>query len=235
VWMTRLYPLSNSITRVFTSLGVMACRLSIDRMIDSESSMDDSVNGGTVGTVHSKYADNKMPAMRKARRKGFFTVQSYSAFGYLGGMKIVCMCLFTLLLVSCESEPKVDSVPAEPTATPSTSDKIASIQERLQGQDTDVGTLEEPDYRIDQERFAPFRLSDGRIEFRGRSLADVEKMLGKPFDSKQSGDRAVVLYRVYPDDATALFLFAKGGTVERFRLDEFNGWNGSSALTWFQF
>lgn len=78
-------------------------------------------------------------------------------------------------------------------------------------------------------------MSDGRIEFRGRTLVDVEKALGKPFDSKQSRDRAIVLYRVNPDDATALYLFAEGGTVERFRLDEFNGWEGSSALSWFTF
>jgi hypothetical protein len=150
-------------------------------------------------------------------------------------MKIVMSSILALLLVSCASEPKADSATADSTAAPSTSDKIASIQERLQGQDADPTALDEPVYRIDQERFAPFRLNDGRLEFRGRSLADVENALGKPFDSKQSGDRAVVLYRVYPDDATALYLFAKGGTVERFRLDEFNGWDGSSALTWFQF
>lgn len=150
-------------------------------------------------------------------------------------MKIVMSSILALLILSCASEPKTESAMAEPTAAPSTSDKIASIQERLQGQDTDAATLEEPVYRIDQERFAPFRLSDGRLDFRGRSLSDVENALGKPFDSKQSGDRAVVLYRVYPDDATTLYLFAQGGKVERFRLDEFNGWDGSSALTWFQF
>lgn len=150
-------------------------------------------------------------------------------------MKIVLPLLIATYLMACSAEPKTDAAPADSTAAPSTSDKIASIQERLQGADEATDALEEPVYRIDQERFAPFRLSDGRIDFRGRTLADVEKALGKPFDSKQSGDRAVVLYRVYPDDATALYLFTIGGKVERFRLDEFNGWDGSSALTWFQF
>ena len=204
-------------------------------MIDSESSIDDSVSDGTAGTVHNKYADKRTAALRIARRMGFFTIQSYSGFGYLCVMKIMLPSLIALLFVACSAEPKTDAVPSDTTATPSTSDKIASIQERLQGADEASEALEEPVYRIDQERFAPFRLSDGRIEFRGRSLADVEKALGEPFDSKQSGDRAVVLYRVYPDDSTALYLFAKGGTVERFRLDEFNGWEGSSALSWFTF
>lgn len=150
-------------------------------------------------------------------------------------MKIVLPFLLALFLMSCSQEPKTDAAPADSTAAPSTSDKIASIQERLQGAEEASDALEEPVYRIDQERFAPFRLSDGRIEFRDRTLTDVEKALGKPFDSKQSGDRAVVLYRVYPDDATALYLFTKDGIVERFRLDEFNGWEGSSALSWFTF
>jgi hypothetical protein len=150
-------------------------------------------------------------------------------------MKIVMSSILALLIFSCAAEPKTDSVPADTTVAPSTSDKIASIQERLQAEDNAQSVPDEPVYRIDQERFAPFRLNDGRLDFRGRTLADVEKALGKPFDSKQSGDRAVVLYRVYPDDATALYLFAKGGTVERFRLDEFNGWDGSSAMSWFTF
>lgn len=150
-------------------------------------------------------------------------------------MKIVLPSLIALSLLSCASEPKADTTSVDSTATSSTSDKIASIQERLQGQDAEMPAPEEPVYRIDQERFTPFRLSDGRLEFRGRTLTEIKKALGEPFDSKQSGDRAVVLYRVYPDDATALYLFASGGTVERFRLDEFNGWDGSSALTWFQF
>lgn len=197
--------------------------------------MDDSVSGVTVGIVHNRNAVTRTPVERIARSKGFFTIQSYSGFGYLCAMKIVCAPLIALLFVACSSDPKTDTIPTDTTATPSTSDKIASIQERLQGSDESPNALEEPVYRIEQERFAPFRLSDGRIEFRGRTLADVEKALGKPFDSKQSGDRAIVLYRVNPDDATALYLFAEGGTVERFRLDEFNGWEGSSALSWFTF
>jgi hypothetical protein len=148
-------------------------------------------------------------------------------------MKIVMSPILLLILVSCASEPKSESVSADTSAVPTTSDKIASIQERLQGQDAGQNTLDEPEYRIDQPRFAPFRLSDDRLEFRGRTLAEVRQALGTPFDSKQSGDREVVLYRVYPDDSTTLYLFAKGGTIERFRLDEFNGWDGSSALSWF--
>jgi hypothetical protein len=163
----------------------------------------------------------------------FFTVRSYSAFGYLDAMKIVMSPILLLLLLSCASEPKSDTVASDTTSVPTTSDKIASIQERLQGQDAGQAALDEPVYRVDQPRFAPFRLSDGRLEFRGRTLSDVENALGQPFDTKRSGDRAVVLYRVYPDDSTTLYLFANGGTIERFRLDEFNGWDGSSALSWF--
>lgn len=148
-------------------------------------------------------------------------------------MKIVMSPILLLLLVSCASEPKSESVSTDTSAVPTTSDKIASIQERLQSQDAGQATLDEPEYRIDQPRFAPFRLSDGRLDFRGRTLSDVRQALGEPFDSKQSGDRAVVLYRIYPDDSTTLYLFAIGGTIERFRLDEFNGWDGSSALSWF--
>ena len=204
-------------------------------MIDSESSIDVSVSGGTVGIVHSRNAARSTPAERIARSKYFFTIRSYSAFGYLYAMKIVLPSLIALFFVACSSEPKTDAVSTDTTAAPSTSDKIASIQERLQGADEASDALEEHVYRIDQERFAPFRLSDGRIEFRGTSLADVKKALGEPFDSNQSGDRAVLLYRVNPDDASALYLFAEDGTVERFRLDEFNGWEGSSALSWFTF
>lgn len=148
-------------------------------------------------------------------------------------MKFVMSPLLALCLISCAAEPKSESVPTDTSAVPTTSDKIATIQERLQGGDAGQTTLDEPVYRIDQPRFAPFRLSDGRLEFRGRTLRDVEDVLGKAFDSKQSGDRAVVLYRVYPDDSTTLYLFAKNGIIERFRLDEFNGWDGSSALSWF--
>lgn len=148
-------------------------------------------------------------------------------------MKFVMSPLLALALLSCAAEPRSESGPADTFSQTGTSDRIASIQERLQTQDAGQATLDEPVYRIDQPRFAPFRLSDGRLEFRGRTLADVEQALGKAFDSKQSGDRAVWLYRVYPDDSTTLYLFAKNGTVERFRLDEFNGWDGSSALSWF--
>lgn len=151
-------------------------------------------------------------------------------------MKIVLPVLMGLVLLSCaaETEPLSESVDSATASAETTSDRIASIQQRLQRQDS-AAVADEPVYRIDQERFAPFRQSDGRIEFKGASLADVEKALGKPFDSKQSGDRAVVLHRVYPDDSTTLYLFATGGKVERFRLDEFNGWEGSSALSWFNY
>ncbi len=146
-------------------------------------------------------------------------------------MKIISFLLLGVFALSCAAPevPKVESV--DTTVTVTADDKISDIQERLRaGNNT---SIDEPTYRIDQERFAPFRKADGTIDLRGRSVKEVRAALGEPFTSKHSGSKSVLLYRVYPDDSTALYLFVNGSVVDRFRLDEFNGWEGSSALSWF--
>ncbi len=138
-------------------------------------------------------------------------------------MKFALIVSATLMVVSCSStpEPKTETAP----------DKISSIQDRLrQSEDT---LSPDPGYQIDLPQFDAFRTEAGTVRFEGKTLAEVTSALGEPFTSRVSGTKSVLLYRVYPDDSTALYLFMKDDVVEQFRLDEFNGWDGSSALNWF--
>lgn len=145
-------------------------------------------------------------------------------------MKFALIVCATLLVASCSSSPKPESKPVEPQAE-TAPDKISSIQDRLRQADEDLSP--DPDYRIDLPRFDAFRTEAGTVRFEGKTLVDITSALGEPFTSRESGSKSVLLYRVYPDDSTALYLFMKDDVVEQFRLDEFNGWDGSSALNWF--
>lgn len=202
-------------------------------MIGSASSMLAILSGATAGIVHSSIVLTKMPPRIKKSKRDLFTGRSYSGFGYLGDMKFSSFLLLGVFALGCNTPEvqKVESV--DTTATVTADDKILDIQERLRA--GSEPSIDEPTYRIDQERFAPFRKADGTIDLRGRSVDEIRSALGEPFTSKHSGSKSVLLYRVYPDDSTALYLFVNGSVVERFRLDEFNGWEGSSALSWFTF
>ena len=45
--------------------------------------------------------------------------------------------------------------------------------------------------------------------------------------------RAVLIYPAAPDEPTGLYLYLHGGRVDSVRGDEFNGFEGNSALHWF--
>ena len=45
--------------------------------------------------------------------------------------------------------------------------------------------------------------------------------------------RAVLIYPAAPDEPTGLYLYLRGGRVDSVRRDEFNGFEGNSALHWF--
>jgi len=160
----------------------------------------------------------------------FFTARIYTGFEYLCHMKFALIVCVTLLVASCSSTPDPDPKPIEPQ-TETAPDKISSIQDRLR--QAEDGLTPDPGYRIDQPRFDAFRTEAGTVRFEGKTRAEVTSALGEPFTSRESGNKSVLLYRVYPDDSTALYLFMKDDVVEQFRLDEFNGWDGSSALHWF--
>jgi hypothetical protein len=145
-------------------------------------------------------------------------------------MKFALIVSATLLVASCSSTPETESKPAESQAV-TAPDKISSIQDRLR--EADDSLAPDPGYKIDLPRFDAFRTEAGTVRFEGKTLAEVTSALGDPFTSRESGNKSVLLYRVYPDDSTALYLFLKDDVVEQFRLDEFNGWEGSSALNWF--
>lgn len=145
-------------------------------------------------------------------------------------MKFALIVPAILVMASCSSTPDSKSNLPE-QKNESAPDKISSIQDRLrQNEDT---LSADPGYRIDQPRFDSFRTETGTVRFEGKTLAEITSALGEPFSSRESGNKSVLLYRVYPDDSTALYLFMKDDVVEQFRLDEFNGWDGSSALHWF--
>lgn len=145
-------------------------------------------------------------------------------------MKFALIVSATLFVASCSSTPETESKPAESQAE-TAPDKISSIQDRLR--EADDSLAPDPGYKIDLPRFDAFRTEAGTVRFEGKTLAEVTSALGDPFTSRESGNKSVLLYRVYPDDSTALYLFMKDDVVEQFRLDEFNGWEGSSALNWF--
>ena len=145
-------------------------------------------------------------------------------------MKFALIVSATLFVASCSSTPETESklVDSQAETAP---DKISSIQDRLR--EADDSLAPDPGYKIDLPRFDAFRTEAGTVRFEGKTLAEVTSALGDPFTSRESGNKSVLLYRVYPDDSTALYLFMKDDVVEQFRLDEFNGWEGSSALNWF--
>ena len=45
--------------------------------------------------------------------------------------------------------------------------------------------------------------------------------------------RAVLIYPAAPDEPTGLYFYLRGGRVDSVRGDEFNGFEGNSALHWF--
>lgn len=118
--------------------------------------------------------------------------------------------------------------PAEPpasadTAAVSTTDRIASIQDRLRA---DGASETGPDAPAPANPYAAWV---------GRTEADVRAEFGRPVASATQGRKALLVYRVGTEDATALYLFLTDDRVSELKLDEFNGLAGSSALDWLHF
>jgi hypothetical protein len=101
-----------------------------------------------------------------------------------------------------------------------TTDRIASIQDRIRADGPPPAAIAP----------APNPYS----EWVGRSEADVRAEFGRPVASATQGRKAVLVYHLGTEDATALYLFLDGERVSELKLDEFNGLVGSSALDWLQ-
>ncbi len=109
-----------------------------------------------------------------------------------------------------------DSVVATTTPDP----RVASAQERLQsGGDRDSAP-------------AAFAIPAEYAALDGFTEAQVRQRLGEPRAERRGGNRAVWVYPVAPEDPTGLYLYFDGGRVDSIRLDEFNGFEGNSALDW---
>lgn len=126
------------------------------------------------------------------------------------------------LMVACAppEPPPVSEQAAPDTASAATSDRIASIQDRLRGDATATEPAE-----------APPNPYAGWI---GRSEAEARAELGRPVASAAQGRKALLVYRIGTEDATALYLFIADERIAELKLDEFNGLTGSSALDWLQ-
>lgn len=132
-----------------------------------------------------------------------------------------------LLLSACQTPEAATPKPAAATTAPKNSaDRVASIQERLQQADSTALSLQPIHSQADQTWIA-------------RNEAYVRARLGLPLaelrlhaaDSTRT--KVVLIYPVAPNDPTGLYLYLRGGHVDSVRHDEFNGFEGNSALHWF--
>ena len=144
------------------------------------------------------------------------------------------------ILVPSESEP----TRLNDTSTQSnTSNRIEDAQQKLRdqlGEGNDGQNQTAPKYRLDVEPYNYFADSEGYVTFKGRTLAEIQQILGDaPIVVKQSIKGAPIrkevrVYMPYSEDATGLYLFIQNEIVQDFRLDEFNGIQNSSILEFFE-
>ena len=116
--------------------------------------------------------------------------------------------------------------PAERTAPASNADRVAAIQERLR--QTASQTI--PPQATNSTAYQTLI---------GRNEEQVRARLGVPLAELRLGaadstrTRAVLIYAAMPDEPTGLYLYLSAGRVDSVRGDEFNGFEGNSALHWF--
>ena len=162
------------------------------------------------------------PAPRAIQRRG----GRYGAVNYL--------LLSLLVLGACQvpetsaPEPPVTAPagPAARAAPSSSADRVAAIQERL---------------RQTSPQSMPPRSTNAAAyqTWIGRNEDQVRARLGAPLAELRLGaadsmhTRAVLIYPAAPDEPTGLYLYLRGGRVDSVRHDEFNGFEGNSALHWF--
>lgn len=154
-----------------------------------------------------------------------FTGSSYSGIRYLEPMRYLLPAALGLMLTACASpdpSPLARSDANPDSGAAATSDRIASIQDRLRG---DGASETGPDAPAPANPYA---------DWIGRSEADVRAGFGRPVASATQGRKSLLVYRIGTEDATALYLFLDGERVSELKLDEFNGLTGSSALDWLQ-
>ena len=123
-----------------------------------------------------------------------------------------------------------------------TNDRIKNAQQKLRDEmGTGIGGQQStPKYRLNVEPFNYFADAEGYVSFKGRSLSEIQHILGDaPIIVKQSIKgapirREVRVYMPYSEDATGLYLFIQNEIVQDFKLDEFNGIQNSSILEFFE-